>query len=208
MTPQELRAEVAATKRAVAPDSGWRIREAMFPDSCPDGVWFAAQHVMTEVFWGGDDPNFQFLTADDCPGLSAEEVEHLNAPHRATYRTRCAVATYYDGNYHDGIWSREFRAWMRRPIAKARVEQPDEAFVGERGGWLPTLAAVPELPHPFWNLVIDAILTRQQARADQDWPLSDAIRSELTAGGIELIDHKAGTEWLSTAYPVPVRNLS
>jgi len=39
------------------------------------------------------------------------------------------------------------------------------------------------------------IQERKQARADKDFARSDAIRDELAAEGIELIDTPEGTKW-------------
>jgi cysteinyl-tRNA synthetase len=39
------------------------------------------------------------------------------------------------------------------------------------------------------------ILTRTEARANQDWAASDTIRDELDAAGVMMMDGSEGTTW-------------
>ena len=196
--PELLRAEIAARKAAVGSVSGWRILEAANGPASYDGVWmpdwvdceFAGQQIETEIFWPEDDPNYRFLTIDDCPGLTPQEVEHINFPHRGAHLCRLAVMTRYDFDYFDAIYDRADRAQRRRPAAAARVAAPEQVFIGSTGGWMPFGASETR------SSTAAKVWQRNRVRIARNWGAADQIRSNLKARGIELIDFRNGTEWV------------
>lgn len=198
MTPQGLRARVRAEQKRYAPGSGWKVREAMHGPAFYDGVWYptdaphelAGQQMLTEVYWSRDDPNHVFLEERDCPGLSKQEVEKINAPFRAECLQRMAVMTRYDWAYWESIWIGSAQVSIRRPIARARALEPERLFVNRDGGWMPLSVAIDAA-----DQVQSLVRKRQQARSRQDWKEADALRRELSALGYEVIDFPHGSEW-------------
>lgn len=197
-SPRQLRARNRAEKRRLAPNSGWAIKEAMFPADF-DGIWhppwagheFAGQQAATEIYWTRDDPHHRFLTVEDCPGMAAVEVERMNAPYRSAHLVRIATMTAFDLGYFGALYDALTEAWWRRPIARARATAPEHMFRDANGGWLPE-----GVPLDDADQLLEILRERQRLRARRAWQEADILKQQAWSLGVTVRDFSHGTEWL------------
>jgi hypothetical protein len=132
----------------------------------------------TEVYFDGDDPNYDFTQYDHATWLSKAEREALMVYHRREYRRRSATIMVYD-DYFEHIAETYHRAWVRYELGKRYQEQGDSVI---------KLDTVP--PNFFYSKDIQPddvkgdpiglmILSRMRLKEKRMFDVADDIRKDL-----------------------------
>ena len=120
-----------------------------------------------------------------------DQLQKLEAEFQAgmddDFNSAKAIAVLFEIN--SLIRNRQLPTPERQNAAKMLVK------LGRVLGFFQNLEAAEELPDQSKQLIELIIKYRAQARADKNWALSDLIRADLAALGIELKDTATGVEW-------------
>lgn len=134
--------------------------------------------------------DIDFLSLDEAfepnPQLQKLEAE-FQAAMDDDFNSAKAIAVLFEIN--SLIRNRQLPTAERQDAARMLVK------LGRVLGFFQNLEAAAELPDQSKQLIELIIKYRAQARADKNWALSDEIRADLAALGIELKDTATGAEW-------------
>ena len=134
--------------------------------------------------------DIDFLSLDEAFEPSPE-LQKLEAEFQAgmddDFNSAKAIAVLFEIN--GLIRNRQLPLEERQDAARMLVK------LGRVLGFFQNLEAAETLPDQSKQLIELIIKYRAQARADKNWALSDEIRADLAALGIELKDTATGVEW-------------
>jgi cysteinyl-tRNA synthetase len=134
--------------------------------------------------------DIDFLTLDEAfePGPELQKLEaEFQAAMDDDFNSAKAIAVLFEIN--GLIRNRQLPLEERQDGARMLVK------LGRVLGFFQNLEEAETLPDQSKQLIELIIKYRAQARADKNWALSDEIRADLAALGIELKDTPTGAEW-------------
>ncbi|HAN40435.1 MAG TPA: cysteine--tRNA ligase [Candidatus Cloacimonetes bacterium] len=134
--------------------------------------------------------DIDFLTLDEAfePGPELQKLEaEFQAAMDDDFNSAKAIAVLFEIN--GLIRNRQLPLEERQDAARMLVK------LGRVLGFFQNLEEAETLPDQSKQLIELIIKYRAQARADKNWALSDEIRADLAALGIELKDTPTGAEW-------------
>lgn len=131
------------------------------------------------------------------PWANPAVVELVNRPIRKPHLQRIAGnGKAFDWPYFSAVYDGADMAERKIHVGQLRWRNPNKAAVCWFGGWQPEGAPPPLFTHEFWGQIVDMIVRRQKAKRERNFALADAIRREIAAAQIELMDVPTGTEWV------------
>jgi len=134
--------------------------------------------------------DIDFLALDEAfePGPELQKLEaEFQAAMDDDFNSAKAIAVLFEIN--GLIRNRQLPLEERQDAARMLVK------LGRVLGFFQNLEEAETLPDQSKQLIELIIKYRAQARADKNWALSDEIRADLAALGIELKDTPTGAEW-------------